>query len=68
MLSEKLTSKLQHDANNTHMYIIKLRIIFDARNSIIVADHYLTKETKIINQKRMQNFKIKPLKYKKKYL
>jgi hypothetical protein len=47
------------------MYIIKLRITFDARNSIIVADHYLTKETKIINQKRMQNFKIKPLKYKK---
>jgi hypothetical protein len=47
------------------MYIIKLRIIFDARNSIIVADHKLTKETKIINQKRMQNFKIKPLKYQK---
>jgi hypothetical protein len=29
------------------MYIIKLRIILDARNPAIVADHYLMKETKI---------------------
>jgi hypothetical protein len=29
------------------MYIIKPRIILDARNPAIVADHYLMKETKI---------------------
>jgi hypothetical protein len=29
------------------MYIIKLKIILDARNPTIVADQYLMKETKI---------------------